>query len=90
MGIALGVGAGAAVGVVAVAGPGVQPATVPGGGDKYQPGPGDRGLRGPGDLIMEHAPREWHSHLLPFARPFADKASLVGELQRARAQRLLG
>lgn len=87
LGTALGVAAAAAVGAVAFAGPGKSPA--PRGTGRYQPGPGGPSQRGPGDMVMHLTTGRWHSHLLPFAAPFRDKASLLAELKRARAQRLL-
>jgi len=91
LGIAAGVAAAAAAGAgaVAFAGPGERPAGPRGGGGaKYQPGPGDPRLKGPGDMAMQVLGTKWHSHLLPFAAPFPDKATLNAELKNARKQRL--
>jgi hypothetical protein len=41
-------------------------------------------------MIMQLPNRKWRTHLLPFAAPFADKASLLRELKRARDQKLIG
>jgi hypothetical protein len=90
IGATIGVAAATAVGVVSFVRSGETAAAAPGGGGaKYQPGPGVT-LKGPGDMIMQLADGKWHSHLLPFAAPFRDKASLLEELKRARAQRLIG
>lgn len=42
-----------------------------------------------GDMIERRPDGRWTSHLLPFAPPFPDKASLQAELARARAQGLI-
>jgi hypothetical protein len=87
VGAALGFAAAAAVGAVAFAGPGQSPTGAPRRGGKYHPGP--RGTRGSGDMIMQLSDGSWHTHLLPFAAPFRDKASLLAELKRTRAQGLV-
>jgi hypothetical protein len=90
IGATLGVAAATAVGVVTVARSGDTAVAAPGGGGaKYQSGP--RILPpGPGDMIRQLPNKKWHSHLLPFAAPFSDKASLLLELKRARDQKLIG
>lgn len=68
---------------------------LPGGGPPPQqaprtaPGPehGPPGMTG--DMIERRPDGRWSSHLLPFAPPFPDKASLQAELARARAQGLI-
>jgi hypothetical protein len=90
IGATLGVAAATAVGVVTVARSGDTAVAAPTGrGAKYHSGP--RILPpGPGDMIMQLPNRKWRTHLLPFAAPFSDKASLLLELKRARAQKLIG
>jgi hypothetical protein len=90
IGATLGVAGAAALGVVTIARSGDTAVAAPSaGGDKYHSGPGGP-KRGPGDMIMQLPNGKWHSHLLPFAAPFADRASLQGALNRARAEKLIG
>jgi hypothetical protein len=42
-----------------------------------------------GDMLERRPDGRWTSHLLPFAPPFPDKASLQAALARARAQGLI-
>jgi hypothetical protein len=90
IGATLAVAAATAVGVATVARSGDTAVAAPvGGGAKYHSGP--RILPpGPGDMIMLLPTKKWRSHLLPFAAPFSDKASLLRELKRARDQKLIG
>jgi len=82
---ALAAAATAAVGVVAFAGPSGAP---PAGRGKYHPGPGGP-RNGPGSMIMQDLNGKWVSHLLPFAAPFPNRASLAAELARAKAKGLV-
>jgi hypothetical protein len=45
-----------------------------------QPPPGPRG-----DMVMQLPNGRWDSHLLPFAAPLPDQASLQAQLARSRA-----
>jgi hypothetical protein len=88
---ALGAVAAAALGTAALA----ADRAGPGGGGTYAPIrrgaggapplPPQAPLGATGDMIMQTPDGRWMSHLLPFAAPFPDEASVHAELAQSRA-----